>query len=142
MGWSVGYDDNWKRDIGYGVPCVCDHPGCNERIDRGLSYVCGGEPYGGEDGCGLYFCARHLHFSVGGKEHQVCERCACGAEPFDAKPDIAEWMEHKLTCPTWQQWRDENPAEVANIRDTLNASRDCAIVAASGVNLDPSDDKR
>lgn len=28
MGWSVGYDDNWKRDIGYGVPALCDYPDC------------------------------------------------------------------------------------------------------------------
>src|SRR5690606_23075125 len=53
MGWAVGYDSNWNRDIGYGVPTTCDHPGCNEKIDRGLSYVCGDEPYGGEHGCGL-----------------------------------------------------------------------------------------
>ena len=35
MGWSLGYDGRWKRDIGYGVPAVCDFPGCNEEIDRG-----------------------------------------------------------------------------------------------------------
>ena len=50
MGWSIGYDSNWDRDIGYGVPAYCDHPDCNEEIDRGLSYVCGGEPYGGDRG--------------------------------------------------------------------------------------------
>lgn len=122
MGWSIGYDDNWKRDIGYGVPAVCDHPGCNEKIDRGLAYVCGGEPYGGEDGCGLYFCAQHLHLGVDGKDHQVCQQCANWLHPFEPKPDIAEWMHHKLTCPTWQQWRDENPSEVANIRNALKAS--------------------
>lgn len=54
MGWSIGYDSKWKRDIGYGVPAWCDHPGCIEEIYRGLSHVCGGEPYGGERGCGLY----------------------------------------------------------------------------------------
>ncbi len=37
MGWSIGYDDNWKRDIGYGVRATCDHPACNAKIDRGLS---------------------------------------------------------------------------------------------------------
>ena len=36
MSWSIGYDDNWDRDIGYGVPAYCDHPGCNEEIDRGF----------------------------------------------------------------------------------------------------------
>lgn len=54
MGWSIGYDERWKRDIGYGVPATCDHPGCEEKIDRGLSCVCANQqPYGGEHGCGL-----------------------------------------------------------------------------------------
>ena len=30
MGWSIGYDTNWKRDIGYGVPAKCDHPRCDD----------------------------------------------------------------------------------------------------------------
>ena len=60
MGWSIGFDQKWNRDIGYGVPCVCDHPGCDKEIDRGLSYVCcGDQPEGGEHGCGLYFCPDH-----------------------------------------------------------------------------------
>ena len=44
MGWAVGFDNNWNRDIGYGVPAICDFPGCGEEIDRGLGYVCGGGP--------------------------------------------------------------------------------------------------
>jgi len=40
MGWAVGYDNRWSRDIGYGVPAWCDEPGCSEAIDRGLAYVC------------------------------------------------------------------------------------------------------
>lgn len=39
MGWSVGFDENWQRDIGYGVPAYCDHPQCKAEIDRGLDYV-------------------------------------------------------------------------------------------------------
>ena len=39
MGWSLGYDSFWERDIGYGVPIagrVCHgHPGCHYR-GRGL----------------------------------------------------------------------------------------------------------
>ncbi len=121
MGWSIGFDDNWNRDIGYGVPCKCDHPGCEKNIDRGLSYVCGGEPYGGEDGCGLFFC--EAHFGVDDKSHQVCERCASGQEPFEAKADVAEWIEHKLRCPTWQQWRDENPEAVASLKANVASSK-------------------
>lgn len=90
MGWAIGYDTNWNRDIGYGVPSICDYPDCQTEIDRGLSYVCGGEPYGGEEGCGLYFCGEHLDSSP-----QQCERCINGQELFTPKPDKQEWTDHK-----------------------------------------------
>lgn len=111
MGWSVGYDEHWKRDIGYGVPAYCDHPGCMKEIDRGLSYVCGDEPYGGERGCGLYFCWQHLTCD------SLCERCRDEKEPFEATPDHPLWSNHKLTDESWRQWRDENPEEVAALKE-------------------------
>lgn len=116
MGWAVGYDDKWNRDIGYGVPATCDHPGCGKAIDRGLAYVCGGEPYGGEHGCGLYFCDEHM--LIGG-ERQQCERCAEGDPPFEPTPDTAEWIEHKLTDESWGPWRDEHPEEVAAMKAAI-----------------------
>ena len=122
MGWSIGYDETWKRDVGYGVPCKCDHPGCDEDIHRGLAHVCGGEPYGGDEGCGLHFCGAHLSLGVDGKDHQVCDRCAAYADAYEPKPDVAEWIRHKLTCPTWKQWRDENPAEVEALRAALGST--------------------
>lgn len=105
MGWSIGWDEHWKRDIGYGVPAWCDHPDCNEVIDRGLSYVCGNEPYGGNAGCGLYFCGKH---QLDG--WQRCERCAQDDEevsPFEPKPDHSDWIKHKATHPSWAKWRAE-----------------------------------
>jgi hypothetical protein len=122
MGWSIGYDERWKRDIGYGVPAECDHPDCREQINRGLSYVCADQvPYGG-DGCGLFFCETHrgheLPSDASDYSSDCCERCAKGEESFDAKPDVREWIEWKLTDASWQQWRDENPAEVAKLRAT------------------------
>jgi hypothetical protein len=109
MSWQIGYDEKWKRDIGYGVPALCDHPGCNKEIDRGLAYVCcGSEPYGGDDGCGLYFCEEHNFYSDD-TEHRRCERCNAGKEPFTPKPDIAEWINFKLTDESWAEWREENP---------------------------------
>ena len=108
MSWSIGFDTRWQRDIGYGVPAYCDYPGCVEEIDRGLSYVCGGEPRGGDAGCGLYFCGVHRDFE------SLCERCACvEAQPFEPKPEHPDWIAWKLTDSSWQRWRDENPAEVA-----------------------------
>lgn len=106
MSWAVGYDENWKRDIGYGVPAYCDHPQCKAEIDRGLAYVCGGEPYGGDRGCGLYFCYVHLSGGWGRGVHQLCSRCRHYRKPFDAKPDHPKWLHHKQSDPSWQEWRD------------------------------------
>jgi hypothetical protein len=119
MGWSIGYDENWKRDIGYGVPATCDHPGCDKEIIRGLAYVCGGLPYGGERGCGLYFCGKHLHLHP--KLPQLCERCSPPRrkKPFDPKPDHPDWIRWKLTHRSWRQWREENPEAVAAMKAAL-----------------------
>lgn len=120
MGWSIGYDDNWKRDVGYGVPAHCDHPECSAEIDRGLSHVCGGQPYGGGSGCGLYFCSEHLFVYTGPKHvPQLCARCVDGDESFDPTPDHPDWMRWKLTDESWQQWRDENPDEVERLKAAL-----------------------
>jgi hypothetical protein len=101
MGWAVSFDDHWNRDIGYGVPSLCDYPDCDADINRGLSYVCGNEPFGGEAGCGLFFCVRH---GSGGFE-QLCERCAAGSDPFEPRPDTPDWIAHKLTHESWAAWR-------------------------------------
>jgi hypothetical protein len=114
MGWAVGWDDHWHRDIGYGVPATCDHPCCGEQIDRGLGYVCGGRPYGGEHGCGLFFCSKHLYFSD--KCVQVCERCYDEKEPFVPTPDSVAWITHKVYDKSWWEWREENPEEVIRLK--------------------------
>jgi hypothetical protein len=116
MSWAVGFDSRWNRDIGYGVPAVCDHPGCGKAIDRGLAYVCGGEPYGGEEGCGLYFCDDH----GGGRQ---CERCEEDRAPFTPTPDTREWIRWKLTDDSWAPWRDENPAAVSAMRAAAGGDR-------------------
>jgi hypothetical protein len=106
MGWSVGFDQNWNRDIGYGVPSICDHPDCKKVINRGLGYVCcDQEPYGGQRGCGLFFCEEHSSVS------HICERCEVGELPFEPTPDIEKWKHHKKTDPSWAKWREENPVE-------------------------------
>lgn len=110
MGWSIGYDERWKRDIGYGVPAYCDHPGCMAEIDRGLSRVCGSQPFGGDRGCGLYFCSAHLSVPQSHRmPSQLCDRCYPRIrKPFTPTPDHPTWTKHKLTHPSWKQWRDEN----------------------------------
>jgi hypothetical protein len=103
MGWEIGFDEQWKRDIGYGVPSICDHPDCSEKIDRGLSYVCGGDAYGGARGCGLYFCYKHL--LIHARLPQLCARCSARRSAFTPKPDLPEWTEFKETDPSWAEWR-------------------------------------
>jgi hypothetical protein len=113
MGWSLGFDDRWQRWIGYGVTAYCDAPKCNEEIDRGLSYVCGGqEPYGGEYGCGLYFCSNHLFyhkFRYAERSGEFCKRCIAHKRSYNPKPEHPEWLDHLLTDESWAEWRKENP---------------------------------
>jgi len=125
MGWGVGYDDNWKRDIGYGVPAHCDHPGCTAEIDRGLGYVCGDEPYGGEHGCGLFICVEHQRSND--KCLQLCQHCADRRrKELTPSSDHPEWIMHKLTDESWQQWRIENPDEVEQMRGLLSRATEVA----------------
>src|SRR5512147_1095786 len=112
MGWSLGYDESWKRYIGYGVIAWCDHPGCINKIDRGLAYVCGGEPYGREEGCGLYFCGEHLYFYEN-KEYFVCKKCGQNRKSFKPKEEHPEWIMHLITDDSWHEWRLKN-------KETLN----------------------
>lgn len=134
MGWSLGYDSRWHRDIGYGVPAFCDHPGCDQEIDRGLAFVCGDEPYGGDHGCGLYFCGEHRRGSkeIKGDEraYGLCERCEEDEPPFDAKPEHPRWIKHLLTHASWETWRSDNPGKVENLRAAFAAHTDSAAPAA------------
>lgn len=58
MGWANCGEDKNGRPIGYAHEATCDHPGCEEEIDRGLAYACGGM-HGDNDGCEGYFCEEH-----------------------------------------------------------------------------------
>lgn len=61
MGWANCGQDSKGRNIGYAHSATCDHPGCKKRIDRGLSYACGGMHGTGEGfQCEGYFCGAHL----------------------------------------------------------------------------------
>ena len=123
MGWSVGFDAKQNRFVGYGVPAVCEHPKCHDLIDRGLSHVCGGEPFGGETGCGLYFCERHLKYSTR-LPQPVCDQCLTGAAPFPMKPERQQWLRHLLEDSSWAQWRAEHPREVERIKLSLATAVD------------------
>lgn len=108
MGYSCYEKDG--RDCGYGVPAICDHPDCDERIDRGLGFICGGSLHN-EEGCWQFFCHKHASHEHHEDEnvYGLCERCANDQEKFDPSPDVQEWIDHKLKDPTWELWRSENP---------------------------------
>lgn len=96
MGWAYGHNAE-GREVGYSVAATCDLDGCDEKIDRGLAYVCGGMHDGGEFGCGRYFCPSHLyHFrlrSAGGPKAegtdgdevfpQLCDDCGKAVHDLD-----------------------------------------------------------
>ena len=117
MGYQVyKVGDRWG---GYGVPAICEYPGCNEEIDRGMSYACGGEPFS-EYGCDRYFCGKHLEhhcFNAGGRREcvEVCERCAKRKSPFPYKPEVKKWVDHLLKDASWKEWRNKNPEEVKRL---------------------------
>lgn len=137
MSWSVGYDNNWRRHVGYGVPAFCDHPGCATTIDRGIAHTCGSEPYGGEHGCGLHFCAEHLR-----SYPQLCQRCINAGEdgctPFQPSGEHPTWAHHVLTDHSWREWREQNQAEVERLITRLfelashpkHTGRDAGIASA------------
>jgi hypothetical protein len=122
--YRIGKDTGGYRHGGYGVPTYCEHPECNEEIDRGMAFACAGEPFS-EIGCDRYFCSKHLQmecFKTDGDEgtcdhedncncecKEVCERCATGKDPFPYKPEHPEWVAHVLTHESWNEWREENP---------------------------------
>ncbi|WP_037161027.1 hypothetical protein [Rhodococcoides fascians] len=118
MGWAVGEDRNRQRHIGYGVPALCDHPGCETRIDRGFAYACGGDPF---EHCGLFFCLPHLDHYNDDADNYVCERCANDQPPFEPSPDVPDWVDHVATDKTWATWRSENPEWLRRMQ--INRSR-------------------
>lgn len=72
MGW--GYYEINDKPCGYSVAATCDEPGCDRKIDRGLSYCCGGMPET-TGYCGGYFCGNHLYIDVDGDGPQSCRSC-------------------------------------------------------------------
>jgi hypothetical protein len=76
------------REAGYAVPDMCNEEGCDEKIDRGLSYLCGDVPGGDEYGCGGYFCWGHLFIGSGADCEGQCKRCY--ERWIDEHPEVVE----------------------------------------------------
>lgn len=77
MGSLWTRQDKNGRDIGYMVPATCDHEGCNQDINRGLSFACGGLHGEDEYGCDKYYCSEHLNnvLEDGGQIYHICDDC-------------------------------------------------------------------
>ena len=76
MGWADCGKDSRGRNIGYAFPATCDHPKCKRKIDRGLSYACGGMHGEDEYSCEGYFCSKHLFYSDHPEvRYPVCKKC-------------------------------------------------------------------
>lgn len=78
MGWGNCGEDSNGRPIGYCHEATCDHVGCNTKIDRGLSYACGGMHGEDEISCEKYFCEEHRsNFIVHCEDtFLICDECA------------------------------------------------------------------
>jgi hypothetical protein len=78
MGWANCGEDSKGRPIGYAHRATCDHPGCEKRIDRGLSYACGDMHGEDEVSCEGYFCPEHRRAWVkrpDSRDVPICNAC-------------------------------------------------------------------
>ena len=133
MGWAVGWDQRTGRVIGYGVPAVCEEPGCDKKIDRGLAYACGGM-----NGCARFFCDDHLYlvWPEGAETddgwdgpdyysgHGLCGQCLDVALPYPLKPERKKWLRHVLSHESWDRWRQEEPELADQYREELRRRSD------------------
>ena len=77
MGWDYCGKDRDGREIGYAIEAICDHPGCKAKIDRGLSYACGGMHGEDVNWCHKYFCSKHLFYMDGvDVKYPICDKCS------------------------------------------------------------------
>ncbi len=90
MGWGNCGTDSEDRPIGYNFEATCDHPGCDEEIDRGLAYVCGDMHGGDEYSCEKYFCEKHRSCGVETDQGHLIMVCA---ECEKTLLETGEWYE-------------------------------------------------
>jgi hypothetical protein len=112
MGWANCGTDSKGRGIGYAHPAMCDHPGCKTKIDRGLTYACGGmhglhNVLGGDEhidwsamyiSCEGYFCEKHrTHATLEHKDGadlwgpELCLSCAASLDDaYRNDPEMRE----------------------------------------------------
>lgn len=102
MGWGSGTNKQ-GRSVGYNIAATCDEDGCDEQIDRGLAFVCGGMHDGDEHGCGGYFCHERGHLACHFRgpdgddmSPNLCLRCG---HTFEADQEPGEPVGPRLGQP-------------------------------------------
>lgn len=138
MGYSIGYCKTHKRDIGYGVPAPCDHPECNEIIDRGMGYACC-EGFNHSANCKGYFCEEHRWNYVlqDELEHMSPEELealglSADAQALDEDSGIIRcrhtiqphkeavvWLEYILNDESWEKFRTKFPERMERFKKLL-----------------------
>lgn len=93
MGYGSYFTPGGKQ-AGYMIEATCEHPGCDQPIDRGLSFACGRD-VGDQGGCSCegYFCEKHLYVvetlpdtharTELGQYTQLCAQCVSQAAFLD-----------------------------------------------------------
>lgn len=90
MSWANCGEDSRGRPIGYAHAGKCDHPGCNKKINRGLSYACGDMHGETEFGCEKYFCDEHRSNCVEDSDGRIVRVCG---ECRDVLLNTDEWID-------------------------------------------------
>ena len=96
MGWSDCGTDEDGRPIGYAHEAKCDHPGCDNDIDRGLAYACGGmHGHNSWFSCDKYFCGEHLMMADTdpGEMLNLCPSCHRKAEAFHDSCQMCDFLD-------------------------------------------------
>lgn len=123
MGWADCGTDSKGRPIGYAHEATCDESGCEKKIDRGLSFACGGM-HGDGPGCEGYFCAEHLYYPNITDEFRedqgvlgaVCGRCSDELEQAEredhpcsrcGEPETLGFLQTQGSAQLRQEWRCE-----------------------------------
>lgn len=132
MGWFIGWDSDYLRWKGYGVPAYCEQPACKRVVDRGIGFLC--------QRCEMTFCGDH-------KAAGFCERCIDveeaesdaqemqgkeGAQPFPLKPEHPHWLSHLRRDRTWAKWRadPQNMSQLEAWEDATQAAKQSPSQAA------------
>ncbi len=80
---GAGGSNPLGRSRGFMRNTICNPPGCDVMVEKTSSFLCGGGA-NSTDGCGLFFCHKHLYVASMASGI-VCDSCAKGRNTFEIK---------------------------------------------------------